>query len=76
MLKRQLIIDDSHSLVLSDLPYYSGQKLTVIVLVENELQQRLLKWKTFFKQIQATPAAQNITDDEIAAEIEAYRHSS
>ncbi len=76
MLKRQLVIDDSHSLVLSDLPYYSGQKLTVIVLAESELQQRLLKWKTFFKEIQSTPAAQNITDDEIAAEIEAYRHSS
>ncbi len=42
MLKHQLVIDDSHSLVLSKLPYYSGQKLTVIVLTENE-KTRLIR---------------------------------
>jgi len=73
MIKRQLTIDNSHNLLLSNLPYQSGQKLTVIIMAEDELQQRQLKWKNFFKQLQAMPVAQELTEDKINAEIEAYR---
>ncbi len=73
MIKRQLKIDDSHNLFLSNLPYSSGQKLTVIIMAEDELQQRQMQWKSFFKQLQAMPVAQNLTEDDIMAEIEAYR---
>jgi len=69
MIKRQLTIDNSQNLLLSNLPYQKGQKLTVIVLAENELQQRQLKWKAFFKQLQATSVAQELTEDDISAEI-------
>nr|VFK57940.1 MAG: hypothetical protein BECKTUN1418F_GA0071002_11305 [Candidatus Kentron sp. TUN]VFK59388.1 MAG: hypothetical protein BECKTUN1418D_GA0071000_11014 [Candidatus Kentron sp. TUN]VFK66895.1 MAG: hypothetical protein BECKTUN1418E_GA0071001_11265 [Candidatus Kentron sp. TUN] len=73
MITRQLTVDNSHNLLLSDLPYRTGQKLTVIVMAEDELWQRQQKWKSFFKQLQALPAAQGLTDDDIAREIEAYR---
>ena len=73
MIKRQLTIDATHNLLLSNLPYHAGQKLTVIVMAEDELRQRQAKWKNFFKQLQAMPVAQNLTDEDIAAEIEAYR---
>jgi hypothetical protein len=73
MIKRQLTIDASHNLLLSDLPYRAGEKLTIIVIAENELQQRQQKWQSFFKKLQALPVAQSLTDEDIAAEIEAYR---
>jgi hypothetical protein len=73
MIKRQLTIDASHNLLLSDLPYRTGEKLTVIVIAENELQQKQKKWQSFFKELQALPVAQSLTDEDIATEIEAYR---
>jgi hypothetical protein len=76
MIKRQLTIDSSHNLLLSNLPYKTGQKLTVIIVAEEEQQQRCQQWKNFFKQLQASPVAQTLTDDDIAAEIEAYRHEN
>ncbi len=76
MIKRQLTVDDSHNLLLSNLPYRSGQKLTVIVMAEDELQQRQQKWQSFFKQLQALPVAQSLTDEDIAKEIDAYRNEN
>lgn len=73
MITRQLTIDNSRNLLLSDLPYRSGQKLTVIVMAENELQQRQQKWKTLFRQLQASPVAKTLTEEDIAREVEAYR---
>ncbi len=40
---------------------------------EVQRQQRLKKWRELLKETQALPQAQAITEDEIAAEIEAYR---
>jgi hypothetical protein len=76
MVKRQLTIDGSHNLLLSNLPYRAGQKLTVIIMAEDELQHRQQKWKSFFKQLQAGPVAQSLTEDDIAAEIDAYRNEN
>ncbi len=54
-----------------------GDMIEVIVLVENastedraELARRL---ETLFKETQAVPGAQTITEEQIAAEIAAYR---
>jgi len=76
MIKRQLTVDASRNLLLSDLPYRAGEKLTVIVIAENELQQRAKKWQSFFKQLQALPVAQSLTDEDIAEKIEAYRNEN
>jgi hypothetical protein len=73
MIKRQLTINATHNLLLSNLPYRAGQKLTVIVMAEDELRQRQAKWKSFFKQLQVMPVAHNLTAEDIAVEIAAYR---
>jgi len=56
-----------------------GAQAEVIILVENEpesgeaLLARVNEWKALFKETQALPQAQTITEEEIAAEIAAYR---
>ena len=56
-----------------------GTKAEVIVLVESspesagERQERVQEWQALFAETQALPQAQTITEEEIAAEIAAYR---
>ncbi|MFZ5909051.1 MAG: hypothetical protein ACOYYU_03440 [Chloroflexota bacterium] len=56
-----------------------GTEAEVIVLVEDKpesaetLQARVREWEALFKKTQALPQAQTITEEEIAAEIAAYR---
>jgi hypothetical protein len=56
-----------------------GTQAEVIVLVESESESaeailaRVNEWKALFKETQSLPQAQTITDEEIAAEIAAYR---
>lgn len=56
-----------------------GTRAEVIVLVENNpeeaqaRQARVKEWKALFKKTQALPQAKTITEEEIAAEIAAYR---
>ncbi len=61
-------------------PFLSpGTEAEVIVLVEDRpesaetLQARVREWETLFKKTQALPQAQTITEEDIAAEIAAYR---
>jgi len=54
-----------------------GTKAEVIVLVESEpeteREKRVEEWKALFKETQSLPQAKTITEEEIAAEIAAYR---
>ena len=56
-----------------------GTEAEVIVLVESEAETaesrlaRVEEWKALFKETQALPQAKTITEEEIAAEIAAYR---
>ena len=56
-----------------------GTKTEVIVLVESNpedaqtRQARVKEWKALFKETQALPLARVITEQEISAEIAAYR---
>lgn len=53
-----------------------GTKAEVIVLLEEtdaERQKRVRRLKALFKATQALPQAKTITEEDIAAEIEAYR---
>lgn len=73
VLKKVLIIDNSHNLLLSDLPFKTGEKVVVFVMSETDLTAKLKKWQTLFKETQALHQVKNITDADIDAEIEAYR---
>jgi hypothetical protein len=55
-----------------------GTKAEVIVLIENTdagRKERVRRWKALFKATQSLPQAKTITEEEIAAEIAAYRSS-
>ena len=72
--KTYVTVTDSQELVLSNLPFKPGQKVEVIVLSEDEtrkdVSQRL---QQLFDKTQAIAGLQDITEEEIAAEIDAYR---
>lgn len=73
VLKTEMVMDNSHRLVLSDVPFAAGEKLLIFITTEAVLQNKLAKWQALFKETQSLPQLQNITDKDIEAEIEAYR---
>lgn len=55
-----------------------GTQAEVILLVESQPENsatlaRVREWEALFKETQSLPQAQSITDEDIAAEIAAYR---
>ncbi|HSB09997.1 MAG TPA: hypothetical protein VLM38_10980 [Blastocatellia bacterium] len=73
--KKYVTIDDPKSLVLTDLPFKQGQTVEVVVTAQDngESEERVSVLKALLKETQALPQAKAISEDEIAAEIEAYR---
>ena len=67
-------VQKSKQIVLSDLPFQPGQRVEVVVLAEDERPaNRVRELRELFQTTQALPQAQAITEDDIAAEIAAYR---
>lgn len=65
-------------LSIQGLPFRPGAKVEVIVREEMTAGKRKTlanELKTLFKEIQSLPQAKKITEEEILAEIEAYRAS-
>jgi hypothetical protein len=73
--KKYVKIKDPKSLVLTDLPFKQGQVVEVVVIAQDngESEARLRDLQALLKETQALPEAQAISEDEIAAEIEAHR---
>ena len=72
--KKTLVIDDPNNLVLSDLPFRSGQQVKIIILPQNyEPSPNSEKLRSLLKKTQSLPSSQAITEEEIAAEIDVYR---
>jgi hypothetical protein len=69
-----ITITDPSKIILVDLPFRAGQQVKVIIEIEDEGRaERLRQWKQLFKEIQALPQVQGITEEDIAKEIAAYR---
>ncbi len=68
--KRVVMVKESGSIVLTDLPLQPGQKVEVIVFTQKE---RLRNLRALLKETQGLPEAKAISDDEIAEEVAAYR---
>jgi len=66
---------------IKDSSFKPGTKAEVIVLMESspgddsERQERVQEWQALFAETQALPQAQMMTEEEIAAEVAAYRAS-
>ena len=72
--KRTVTIQNPRQLVLDDLPFRPGQQVEVVILADEERQHApFAELQALFRETQALPQARTITDEEIAAEIEAYR---
>lgn len=72
--RKYATVQKSQQIVLSDLPFQPGQRVEVVVIAEDEpLTDRVRELRELFKTTQSLPQSQAITEDEIAAEIAAYR---
>lgn len=75
--KTVVTITDPQQLILTNLPFRKGQRVEV-VLLENEsvssgsVNSRA-ELQSLFAETQALPHIQNLSDDEIWAEVEQYR---
>ena len=67
-------VQASRQIVLSNVPFQPGQRVEVVLIAEEERPAaRVQELRALFKATQALPQAQTITEEEIAAEIAAYR---
>ncbi|BAZ84777.1 hypothetical protein [Dolichospermum compactum] len=72
--KTYITIEDPKQVVLSDLPFQVGQRVEIIVLAEDNPQVAISnKLRNLFDKTQAISGVEEVTDEDIAAEIEAYR---
>jgi hypothetical protein len=68
------LVQPSKQIILSDLPFQPGQRVEVVVIAEDEPPaRRVQELRELFQATQALPQAQAISEEEIAAEIAAYR---
>ena len=72
--RQYVTVQKSKQIVLSDLPFLPGQRVEVVVIAEDQpAANRVRELRELFQATQALPQAQAISEDEIAAEIAAYR---
>jgi hypothetical protein len=72
--KKRITITDPNHLVLSDLPFKPGQEVEVAIAgVDKDKIALVQKWRELLKETQALHADNPMSEEEIAAEIEAYR---
>ena len=72
--RKYIIIDDPNHVFLSELPFQPGQRGEIVVTADNEqIPAHVQELQTLFKLTQQLPQAKAISDEEITAEIAAYR---
>jgi hypothetical protein len=71
--RKQITIEDPDHVVLSGLPFESGQRVEITLTTDSSACPPTETLRSLFKTTQALPQAQAITEDEITAEIAAYR---
>ena len=72
--REYITVQESKQIVLYNVPFRPGQRVEVVLIAEEERPPaRVQELRALFKATQALPQAQAITEEEIAAEIAAYR---
>ena len=71
--KTYITIENPKQITLTDLPFRQGQRVEIVMIAEEEKTARVKELQTLFQNTQALPQAQHITEEEIVAEIAAYR---
>jgi hypothetical protein len=71
--EKHITIEDPQQIDISDLPVRPGQRVKVVVIVEDgEREKRVAELRSL---LSATQSARRISDDDIATEVAAYRAS-
>ena len=72
--RTKIRIKDPKQVILSNLPFRSGQVVEIVVSVPDEDRKAAVQeFKALFKETQSLPQVQVLSEEEILAEIEAYR---
>ncbi len=72
--RRELTIEEPGRVVLTDLPFKAGEQVKVVIVpARGEKAEQCQELAELFRETQSLPAAQAISEEEIAAEIAAYR---
>jgi len=72
--KKYLTIEDPKQVILSDLPFSTGQRVEVIVIAEEDEPASLThRFQQLLQETQAIHVLSPLTEEEMQAEIEAYR---
>lgn len=72
--RKYLTIQNPKHVILTDVPFYSGQRVEVLLLpADDELSSHIEELQTLFKTTQGLPKAKAISEEEIAEEVETYR---
>jgi len=67
-------IEPSGRVVLSDLPFAEGSLVEVLLVDQTHTAtEREASWAALMRHVQALPQAQTLSDEDIAAEIDACR---
>ena len=68
------VVKDPGKLILDDVPFNKGERVEVLLLAPDiDEVDRAAQLKALFKETQGLPQMQDITEEEIAAEIDLYR---
>lgn len=71
--RTHLIIKDPQHVILSNLPFQSGQYVEVLFLARESRTVQRQEIEALFRETQSLPQAQAVSEKEIAAEIAAFR---
>ena len=75
--RRRLVVQDPKQIVLSDVPFQTGQEVEITLRsVEQPTVERKNELRDLLKKTQSFPQIQTLTEEDILAEIEAYRNFS
>ena len=69
-----LTVTDAKQVVLDNLPFQPGERVEVLVLAQDvDRVEAVGRLEELLRQTQALPQAQELTEDDIAEEVAAYR---
>jgi hypothetical protein len=72
--RTHLVIKNPQRVTLSNLPFQPGQHVEVLFLADEENQSAVVQdLESLFKETQSLPHIQALTDDDITAEVAAFR---
>ncbi len=72
--KTRLVIQDPQNVTLSNLPFRPGQYVEIVILAQEDERATLAnRLEALLKETQTLPQIQILSEEEIAAEVAAYR---